>query len=85
MATGADLDITGEITGVVISNQDNIGTVAFTKATRQATHDEAGAALLFAGAGEPVEAPVAVAGERLKVVIAQDGNVLSGTLYIWVE
>lgn len=53
LAAGADLDITGEITGVVISNQDNIGTVAFTKAPRQATHDAAGVASLFADAAEP--------------------------------
>ena len=85
LATGADLDITGEITGVVIANQDNIGTVAFTKAPRQPVHDEAGVASLYAGAGEPVETPVVVAEERLQVVIDQGGNVLSGTLYLWVE
>jgi len=85
LATGADLDITGEITGVVISNQDNIGTAAFTKAPRQPTHDEAGAASLYAATGEGVETPIAVAGERLKVVITQGGNALSGTLYIWLE
>ena len=85
LATGADLDITGEITGVVIANQDNIGTSAFTKAPRQPVHDEAGVASLYAAAGEPTEVPVAVAGERLQVVIDEGGNALSGTLYIWVE
>lgn len=82
--TGADLDVTGEETGVVLVNQDNIGTSAFTKAPRQATHDEAGAASLYAAAGEPVEAAAVVAGERLKVVVAAGGNTKLGTLYIWV-
>lgn len=82
--TGADLDITGETTGIVISNQDNIGTSAFTKVPRAATHDETGTASLYAAGGEPVEDRIAVAGERLKVVIASGGNTKSGTLYIWV-
>lgn len=82
--TGADLDITGEDTGVVVANQDNIGTSAFTKAPRQATHDETGAASLYAAAGEPVEDYIAVHGERLKLVIASGGNVKSGTFHIWI-
>ncbi|HXG36526.1 MAG TPA: hypothetical protein VNL15_06130 [Dehalococcoidia bacterium] len=82
--TGADLDVTGEDSGVVIANQDNIGTSAFTKAPRQATHDEAGAASLYAAAGEPVEDYLFIAKERLKIVIAQGGASKKGTLYIWV-
>ena len=83
--TDADLDVTGEATGVVIYSQDSIGTVAFTKAPRQPVHDVAGVASLYAAAGEPTEVPVVVAGERLQVVIADGGNVLSGVLYLWVE
>lgn len=84
LATGADLDITGADTGVVIANHDNIGTVAFTKAPRQPTHDPAGAASLYAAGGEGVEVPVVVANERLKLIIANGGSVLSGVFHIWI-
>lgn len=83
LATGADLDIAGTKTGFVYVNQDNIGTSAFSKCPRQATHDETGAASLYAGSGEPVEAPMAMAGESLTVTIANGGDTKSGTLYVW--
>ena len=83
--TGADLDITGEDTGIVVANHDNIGTSAFTVAYRQATHAVDGSASLYAAAGEPVEAPVCVANERLKVVIANGASTKSGTFYIWIK
>jgi len=82
--TAGDLDITGEESGVVIANHDNIGTAAFTKAYRQATHDILGAASLFAAAGEPVETPVAVANERIKLVIANGAAAKTGTFHIYV-
>lgn len=82
--TGADLDITGESSGVVIANHDNIGTAAFTRAYRQATHGVDGSASLYAAAGEPVETPVVVANERIKVAIAQGGAAKQGTFHIYV-
>jgi len=82
--TGADLDITGEESGIVVASQANIGTAAFSKAPRQATHGVDGTASLYAAAGLAVQDGVVVDGERLKVVIAQGGNAKSGTLHIWV-
>jgi hypothetical protein len=82
--TGADLDIVGSNTGIVYANQDNIGTSAFTKAPRMATHDETGAASLYAAGGEPVEAKIPVGDEPLTVTIANGGNALSGTLHMWI-
>lgn len=81
--TGADLDITGATTGFVYVNQDNIGTSAFSKVPRLATHDETGTASLYAAGGEPVEA-AAFVGEPLTVAIANGGDTLSGTLYLWI-
>ena len=81
--TGADLDIVGKTTGVIVANQDNIGTSAFTKAPRQAVHDVTGAASLYAAGGEPVETFIYV-NEALTVTIANGGNTLSGTLHIWI-
>jgi hypothetical protein len=80
--TGADLDITGETSGVVVANHDNIGTSAFTRVYRQKTHSETGAELLYAASGEPVEEYVYLVGERLKLVIAQGGEAKSGTFHI---
>lgn len=81
--TGADLDIVGATSGFVYVNQDDIGTSAFSKAPRIATHDVAGVASLYAATGEPVES-VAYVAEPLTITIAQGGNTLSGTLYIWL-
>jgi hypothetical protein len=82
--TGADVAITGEVTGVAIATLTDIGTSAFTKVPRQATHGVDGSASLYAAAGEPVEEPVYLAGERVKVIVAQGGNAKTGTLFVTV-
>lgn len=82
--TGADLDIVGAQSAFVYVNQDNIGTGAFQKLPRYATADETGTASLYAAGGEPVEGVMAVA-EPLTVTIANGGNALKGTLYIWID
>lgn len=82
--TGADLDIVGTKTGIVVSNQDSLGTSAFTKGVRHATHGIDGVAAYYhSNVDEPVEKPIYIGGESLTVTIANGGNVLSGTLYIW--
>jgi hypothetical protein len=81
--TNADLTVTGEVSGVAIAALTNIGTSAFTKVPRHATHGVTGAALVYAAA-DAVAEPVYVAGERIKTVVAQGGNVTSGTLSFWI-
>lgn len=81
--TGADIDLVGDVTGIVLLNHDDIGTSAFTKAARQPTSDAAGAASLYAAAGEPVEDYIWVNGENLTFTVANGGNVLSGVFYFW--
>lgn len=83
--TGADLDITGSKSGVVIANHDNIGTAAFTNVYRQATHGVDGSASLYAAAGEPVEAPIYVAQEGITLTISNGGNAKAGKFYIYLE
>jgi len=39
---------------------------------------------LYAAAGQAVNDPIAIAGERIKVVVAQGGVSKTGTLYVWV-
>lgn len=84
LATGADVDLTGEVSGVVIFDKDNIGTTAFTVAPRQPTHDTGGTAALYASGGTAVNDYIVLAGERLKIIVAQGGNTKSGTFYVHV-
>ncbi|MGH6792915.1 MAG: hypothetical protein ACRECF_09285 [Methyloceanibacter sp.] len=85
--TNGDLDITLETTGVVIANHDNIGTSAFTKVYKQATHGIDGVAAILpdADADAPALDYVYAADERIKVVIANGAAAKSGTLYFWVK
>lgn len=82
--TNADMDITGETSGIVVANHDNIGTAAFTRAYRHATHGVDGVAATYNGTAGVFD-KIAIAGERLKVVIANGGNAKSGTVEIVVS
>jgi hypothetical protein len=83
--TAGDIIISSEVTGVIVLDQDNIGTSAFTSAPRQATHlASTGAANLYAAGGTAVTDYVVLASERLKLVVASGGNVCSGTFYVYV-
>lgn len=83
--TNGDLNIVGEATGIVVANHDNIGTSAFTKAYRQATHGIDGAAAVYAAAGSPVLDKITIAGERLVLTIANGGDTKSGIFDIVVS
>ncbi len=80
----ADITITGEDTGQPIVTLTDQADAVATLHPRQATHDVVGAASLYAAAGEPVESDIPLAGERIKVVVAQGGNVETGTLTFWI-
>ena len=83
--TGADLDISGDKTGLVFVNHDDIGLTAFTRCYRQATHGTDGSASLFAAGGEPVEDYIIAHGENLTLTIASGGASKSGTFYLWFD
>jgi len=76
-----DFTVTVEATGEAVWSQSNV-TASATIAPRQATHDVLGAASLYAAGGEPVEDKIAVARDRIKIVVAQGGNAKQGTLHI---
>lgn len=80
--TGAGITVTGEESGTPVITITNLGTSAVSYAPRQATHSTAGAAALYAAAGTAVNDRIAIAKERIKLVVAQGGNVLSGTFHI---
>lgn len=78
---GVDFTITGETTGQGLWTDTNIN-ASETVCPRQPVHDAVGAASLYAAGGEPVEDYIYLAGERVKIIIAQGGNVKSGTFYV---
>lgn len=86
--TGGDLAITGETTGVAILTAANIGTSAVTWYPRAGINNVADAtALLHAAGGTavPAQGGVPIAGERIKIIVAQGGNAKAGTLYFWID
>jgi hypothetical protein len=56
-----------------------------TVAPRQAIHDTAGVAGLYAAGGSAVLDKIALANDRVKIVVAQGGVSTSGTFHIVME
>lgn len=83
-ADGSSFTLTAEATGESIWSESAVNASA-TRAPRQATHSTAGAASLFAAAGQAVTDKIALANDRVKVVIASGGNAKVGTFYVTVE
>jgi len=82
-ASGVDFTITVEGTGEGLWTELNVNASA-TRAPRQATHDNAGVASLYAAGGEPVEDKILLANDRVKIVVAQGGDTKSGTFHVLV-
>jgi len=83
-ADGSTITLTAEATGETIWTEANVNASA-TRAPRQATHSTAGAASLYAAAGAAVNDKIALANDRVKVVIASGGNVKTGTFHVVIE
>ena len=77
---GSTFTITAEATGETLWTESNVNASA-TRAPRQATHSTAGAASLYASGGTAVNAPIAIADDRIKIVIASGGNAKTGTFH----
>lgn len=80
---GSTFTLTAESTGETIWSESNVNASA-TRAPRQATHSTAGAAALYAAGGAAVNDMIALAFDRVKVVIASGGNAKAGTFYVTV-
>ncbi len=76
---GSTFTITIEGTGEGVWTESAVDADAV-RAPRQPTHDNVGAASLYAEAGLAVEDYIAVANDRIKIVIASGGNLKSGTI-----
>lgn len=83
-ADGVDFTITSEATGTSLWTDTNINASELVS-PRTPTHDQAGAASLYAGGGEPVEDKFVLADDRVKIVIASGGDTKSGTFHIVLE
>lgn len=79
-ANGVDFTITLEATGETLWAESDVNASA-TRAPRQATHGTDGAAALFASGGQAVLDRVAIANDRIKIVVAQGGANKSGTFH----
>lgn len=77
----ADFTVTAEATGESIWSQSNV-TASATKAPRQATHGTDGVAALFAAGGAAVNDYIAVANDRVKIVVAQGGDTKTGAFHV---
>lgn len=83
-AAGVDFTITSEATGETLWTEADVN-ASKTVAPRQATHSTVGVASLYAAAGEPVEDKIALANDRIKIVIAQGGDTKSGTFHLVLD
>ncbi len=83
-ADGVDFTITGEATGVGLWTESNVNATAV-RAPRQPTHSQVGAAALYASAGTAVNDRIAMANDRVRIVLAQGGNAKVGRFHILVD
>lgn len=83
-AVGVDFTITSEATGETLWTEANVD-ASTTRAPRQATHGTDGVAALYAAAGTAVNDKIALAKDRVKIVIANGGNAATGTFHIVME
>lgn len=81
---GVDFTITAEATGETIWAQENVNASA-TVAPRQPTHSTAGVAALYASGGTAVNDAIALANDRIKIVIAAGGASKVGTFHFLIE
>lgn len=83
-ADGVDFTITAERTGEGVWSELNIN-ASTVRYPRAPLHTQAGAAVLYAAGGTPVVDKIAVADDRIKVVIAQGGNAKKGHFLALVD
>lgn len=76
--------VTAEDSGETLWAEEDV-TASATRYPRAATHTTAGAAALYADAGQAVLAKIALSQDRIKFVIAGAGDETSGTFHITID
>ena len=79
--TGTDITMTAEDSGVAVWAESNLGTSNITRVPQQAAHTTVGVAATLDGT-RPMLVPIRLSNERIKVILAQGGNVLTGSVEI---
>ena len=79
-----DMTITSEATGQALVSRTNVA-AAFVANPRVAVADAAGTAALYAAGGTAVQDKIALGNDRVKIVLAQAGNVKTGAFHILVD
>lgn len=83
-ADGVDFTVASEATGQSLWAGTNVNASAIV-APRQPTHGQDGSASLYAAAGEPVETQIALANDRVKIVVASGGASKTGTFHVVID
>lgn len=83
-ADGVDFTITGEETALGLWAESNVN-AAKVCLPRAATHSTAGVAALYASGGTAVNDRLALSRDRVKIVVAQGGNVKTGNFVVTVD
>lgn len=83
-ADGVDFTISAEATGESIWAETNVNASA-ARYPRAPTHSQAGAAALYAAGGAGVLAPVGLANDRVKIVLAQGGSAKTGAFIMLID
>lgn len=83
-ADGVDFTITADVTGESILSLTDQNSAVIVR-PRAATHSTAGVAAVYAAAGTAVNDRIALGRDRVKVVIAQGGNVKTGQVIVTVD
>lgn len=76
-----DFTITVEATGQGLWTESNISAAKIV-APRQPIHDLVGGARLYAAAGTAVSDEIVIANDRVKIALAQGGNVKTGSFFV---
>jgi len=77
---GATFAITTETSSETLWSETGVNASA-TRAPRQVTHATDGELVLFTTAGESVRDKIAIANERIKIVVSGGGNVKTGAFH----
>jgi hypothetical protein len=83
-ADGSTFNITLDATGETLWNESAVNASA-TRAPRQATHSTAGAASLYAAAGQAVNDKIGIANDRIKIQITNGGNAKTGVFHFVID
>lgn len=83
-SNGVGFTVTAEATGESIWAEAAVNASAV-RYPRAPTHSQAGAAALYAAGGAAVNDKIALANDRVKIVVAAGGNVKSGSIHVLVD